>query len=147
MIPPPAAHAAAQIKQRLAFFGKLIGVDFSSFDLDKPICDIEIATNGHQLNLEQFKRIAGTRTLRETMADYNATSLSVELVGTPDTVAAKMGEVMQEVGGDGYLFSLSSVSRRTLAEIEAGLVPALQARGLARKAYAHAMFRENLLQF
>jgi len=85
--------------------------------------------------------------LRETMADYNATSLSVELVGTPDTVAAKMGEVMEEVGGDGYLLSLSNVTRRALAEIEDGLVPALQARGLARKAYSFAQFRDNLLEF
>ena len=37
-----AARAAAQIAQRLAFFGKLINVDFSGFDLDKPIADIEI---------------------------------------------------------------------------------------------------------
>jgi FMN-dependent oxidoreductase (nitrilotriacetate monooxygenase family) len=142
-----AAQAAAQIKQRLAFFGKLISVDFSGFDLDKPICDIDITTNGHQLNLEQFKHIAGTRTLRETMADYNATGLSIELVGTPDSVAAKMGEAMEEVGGDGYLFSLNNVSRRILAEIEDGLVPALQRRGLTRKAYAHALFRDNLLEF
>jgi FMN-dependent oxidoreductase (nitrilotriacetate monooxygenase family) len=141
------AHAAAQIKQRLAFFGKLISVDFSGFDLDKPIYDIDITTNGHQLNLEQFKRIAGTRTLRETMADYNATSLSVELVGTPDSVAARMGEIMEEVGGDGYLFSLPNVSCRTLAEIEDGLVPALQERGLVRKAYAFEQFRDNLLEF
>jgi FMN-dependent oxidoreductase (nitrilotriacetate monooxygenase family) len=141
------AQAAAQIPQRLAFFGKLINVDFSGFDLDRPIADVELSTNGHQLNLEQFKRIAGTRTLRETMADYNATSLSVELVGTPDSVAARMGEVMEEVGGDGYLFSLANVSRRTLAEIEDGLVPALQDRGLMRKAYGFAQFRDNLLEF
>jgi FMN-dependent oxidoreductase (nitrilotriacetate monooxygenase family) len=142
-----AEHAGAQISQRLAFFGKLISVDFSGFDLDKPICDIDIATNGHQLNLEQFKRIAGSRTLREAMADYNATGLSIELVGTPDTVAARMGEAMEEVGGDGYLFSLPNVSRRTLAEIEDGLVPALQRRGLVRRAYSFAQFRDNLLEF
>ncbi len=142
-----AVQAAAQIAQRLAFFGKLINVDFSDFDLDKPISDIEITTNGHQLNLEQFKRIAGGRTLRETMADYNATSLSIELVGTPASVAARMGEVMDEVGGDGYLFSLPNVNRRTLAEIEDGLVPALQDRGLVRKAYSFAQFRDNLLEF
>ena len=142
-----AARAAAQIRQRLAFFGKLISVDFSGFDLDQPISDIEITTNGHQLNLEQFKRIAGNRTLRETMADYNATSLSIELVGTPDSVAARMGEAMEEIGGDGYLFSLQNVSRRTIAEIEDGLVPALQRRGLVRTRYAFPMFRDNLLEF
>jgi FMN-dependent oxidoreductase (nitrilotriacetate monooxygenase family) len=142
-----AARAAETVAERLAHFGKVTNIDFSVFDLDKPICDIELTTNGHQLNLDQFKRIAGTRTLRETMADYNATSLSVELVGTPDSVAARMGEVMEEVGGDGYLFSLQNVSRRTLAEIEDGLVPALQDRGLVRKAYAFEQFRDNLLEF
>jgi FMN-dependent oxidoreductase (nitrilotriacetate monooxygenase family) len=142
-----AARAAEQVAERLAHFGKVTNIDFSVFDLDKPICDVELTTNGHQLNLEQFKRIAGTRTLRETMADYNATSLSVELVGTPDSVAARMGEVMEEVGGDGYLFSLNNVSRRTLAEIEDGLVPALQDRGLMRKAYTFEQFRHNLLEF
>lgn len=81
------------------------------------------------------------------MAEYGATGLSIEFVGTPNSVAARMGEAMQEVGGDGYLFSLPNLSRRTLAEIEDGLVPALQRRGLARKAYSHAQFRDNLLEF
>jgi hypothetical protein len=54
---------------------------------------------------------------------------------------------MEEVGGDGYLFSLNNVSRRTLAEIEDGLVPALQDRGLMRKAYGFEQLRDNLLEF
>ncbi|MFN4088804.1 MAG: hypothetical protein ACK4QW_07135 [Alphaproteobacteria bacterium] len=68
-------------------------------------------------------------------------------MGTPDSVAARMGEVVQEVGGDGYLISLPNVSRRVVAEIVDGLVPALQARGLARKSYTYAQFRENLLEY
>ncbi|MEA2852692.1 MAG: hypothetical protein QOE02_2711, partial [Rhodospirillaceae bacterium] len=87
------------------------------------------------------------RSIRETMASFNAVDLSVELVGTPDAVAARMGEVMQEVGGDGFLFSMPNVNRRTLAEIEDGLIPALQDRGLMRKAYEHAQFRDNLLAY
>ncbi len=142
-----AARAAEQIEQRLAFFGKLTNIDFSVLDLDQPLSGVELSTNGHQLNLDQFLQMAGNRTLREVMADYGATGLSVELVGTPDTVAARMGEVMEEVGGDGYLFSLPDLSRRTLAEIEDGLVPALQRRGLSRKAYSHSQFRDNLLEF
>jgi len=73
--------------------------------------------------------------------------LSMELIGTPDSVAAQMAEAMEEVGGDGFLFSLPNVSRRVLAEIEDGLVPALQARGLTRAAYGHKQFRDNLLEF
>ena len=54
---------------------------------------------------------------------------------------------MQVVGGDGFLFSMPNVSRRALAEVEDGLVPALQKRGLARTAYGHQQFRDNLLEF
>jgi hypothetical protein len=44
--------------------------------------------------------------------------------------------------------STSPNSRRSSARsIADGLVPALQKRGLARRAYAHAQFRDNLLEF
>jgi FMN-dependent oxidoreductase (nitrilotriacetate monooxygenase family) len=140
-----AARAAEQLPQRLAHFGKTLNIDFSVFDPDQPLG--ALTTNGHQQSLDQFLKRAGNRTLREAMADYNATELSVELVGTPDTVAARMAEVMQEVGGDGFLFSMPNVSRRILAEVEDGLVPALQKRGVTRKAYSHEQFRENLLEY
>jgi hypothetical protein len=54
---------------------------------------------------------------------------------------------MEEVGGDGFLFSMPNVSRRTMAEITDGLIPALQQRGLTRRAYAHQHLRDNLLEF
>ena len=102
-------------RQRLAFFGKLTNIDFSVFDLDQPLSGVQLTTNGHQLNLDQFLQMAGNRPLREVMADYGATGLSVELVGTPDSVAARMGEVIEDVGGDGYLFSLQiSAGARSL---------------------------------
>jgi FMN-dependent oxidoreductase (nitrilotriacetate monooxygenase family) len=141
-----AARAAATIPERLAHLGKVTNIDFGRFDIDKPLPD-DVSTNGHQQTLEEFRRKAAGRSIRETMADHNATELSVELVGTPDAMAARMGEVMEEVGGDGFLFSMPNVSRRTLAEVEDGLVPALQARGLVRAAYTHAHFRDNLLEF
>ncbi len=140
------ARADETLVQRLAHFGKVTNIDFGRFDLDKPLPD-DVTTNGHQQNLDQFRRKAAGRSIREAMADYNATDLSVELCGTPDQVAARMGEVMEEVGGDGFLFSMPNVQRRTLAEIEDGLVPALQDRGLVRRAYAHAQFRDNLLEY
>jgi hypothetical protein len=62
-------------------------------------------------------------------------------------VAAQMDEVMQEVGGDGFLLVLGNVSRKSVAEITDGLVPALQRRGLTRRSYTHPQFRDNLLEF
>jgi FMN-dependent oxidoreductase (nitrilotriacetate monooxygenase family) len=138
-------RARQQIPQRLAHLGKVTNIDFGRFDLDQPLG--ELKTNGHQQTLDQFTSKAPGKTLRELMEDHNTTELSVELVGTPDSIAARMGEVMEEAGGDGFLFSLPNVSRRVLAEIEDGLVPALQARGLTRAAYSHKQFRDNLLEF
>ncbi len=139
------ARVAAQVERKLAFLGKITNIDFAQFDLDAPIGDL--TTNGHQQTLDDFKRKAGNRTLREAVAAYNSDGGSVQLVGSPDDVAAQMAEAMQQVGGDGFLFSLPDVSRRTIAEIEDGLVPALQKRGLVRKAYAHPQLRQNLMEF
>ena len=138
-------RARQQIPQRLAHLGKVTNIDFGKFDLNRPLG--ELTTNGHQETLEQFTGAAPGKTLRELMEHYNTTALSMELIGTPDSVAAQMAEAMEEVGGDGFLFSLPNVSRRVLAEIEDGLVPALQARGLTRAAYGHKQFRDNLLEF
>ena len=140
-----AAWAAERMEQRLAHFSKITNIDFGALDLDAPLG--ELTTNGHQASLAEFLRKAGKRTLRQTMSDYDSTVQSVELVGTPDQVAGQMGEVMQDVGGDGFLFSMPNVSRRTIAEVTDGLVPALQRRGLVRSRYAYPQFRDNLLEF
>ncbi|NKC29854.1 NtaA/DmoA family FMN-dependent monooxygenase [Falsiroseomonas selenitidurans] len=141
------ARAEAQVPQFLAHFGKITNIDFGRYDLDTPVDQLDLRTNGHQQSLDDFKRVAGKRSLRDAMMAYRGNPGSVELTGTPDAVAAQMAEAMQEAGGDGFLLSLGDVSRRSVAEIADGLVPALQARGLARRAYAHAQFRDNLLAF
>ena len=81
------------------------------------------------------------------MIDHVSVGYCVDIVGTPDSVASQMDEVMQEVGGDGFLLVLSDVSRRSVATIMDGLVPVLQRRGLTRRAYAHEQLRDNLLEF
>ncbi|WP_421988774.1 NtaA/DmoA family FMN-dependent monooxygenase [Roseococcus sp.] len=142
-----AARAEAQLPILLAFFGKITNIDFANYDLDAPVDTLNLQTNGHQATLDDFKRTVGSKSLRQAMLSYRGTSGSVPLVGTPDSVAAQMGEAMEEIGGDGFLISTNDVSRRAVAEIADGLVPALQARGLARKAYGHAQFRDNLREF
>jgi FMN-dependent oxidoreductase (nitrilotriacetate monooxygenase family) len=137
--------AAENIDERLAQLGWVTNIDFSGHDLDAPVG--ELSTNGHQSTLAGFLRKAGKNTLREAIIAYSGSGGSVDLVGTPETVAAQMDEVMQEIGGDGYLIALPNVSRRSVAEITDGLVPALQQRGLVRTSYEHTQFRDNLLAF
>jgi len=141
------ARAEAQVPLLLAHFGKITNIDFGLMDLDTPVDTLELHTNGHQQSLDEFTRFAGKRSLREAMLSYRGNPGSVELTGTPDAVASQMAEAMQEAGGDGFLLSLGDVSRRSVAEIADGLVPALQARGLVRRAYAYEHFRDNLMEF
>jgi alkanesulfonate monooxygenase SsuD/methylene tetrahydromethanopterin reductase-like flavin-dependent oxidoreductase (luciferase family) len=70
----------------------------------------------------------------------------MDFIGSCETVAAQMGEAMEEAGGDGFLI-FGQMTRRSIAEITDGLVPALRRRGLVRSSYAHKTFRENLLDF
>lgn len=125
----------------LAQMGSLTDIDFSTFDLDAPIG--ELSTNGQQGTLKRF--LAQGRTLREIAANYRY-GLEDAVVGTADHVAGVMAEVMEEVGGDGFMFS-GLVTRRFVAEIADGVVPALQRRGLVRTAYEHEHFRDNLLAY
>jgi FMN-dependent oxidoreductase (nitrilotriacetate monooxygenase family) len=138
-------QAAKNLDVALARLGWITNIDFSKQDLDAPVG--ELSTNGHQESLAQFLKGAGKRTWREAMTDYSSSGLAVDLVGTPDRVAAEMGDIIEEVGGDGFLFSMPDVSRRTMAEITDGLIPALQRRGLTRRAYAHQHLRDNFLEF
>ncbi len=140
-----AISAAQNIEQRMAQIGWTTNIDFSTHDLDAPIQ--ELTTNGHQSSLQNFIRAAGGRTLREAVIAHSSAGGSYDFIGTPETVAAQMDEVMQEVGGDGFLFALPNVSRKSVAEITDGLIPALQQRGLVRRSYTHAQFRDNLLEF
>ncbi len=135
-----------QLNQRLAFMGNVFNIDFSAVPHDVPIRDLNLTTNGHQAALESIVTQSGHQTLRQWMSD-NAGGYYYDMIGTPERVAGVMTEMMQQSGGDGFLFFLNDVSRRTVAEITDGLVPALQERGVVREAYGHKHFRDNLLDY
>jgi FMN-dependent oxidoreductase (nitrilotriacetate monooxygenase family) len=137
------------IKDILIQTSAITEIDFSKFNLDEAL-PRNLKTNGEQGSLDKFQQWGSGKTLRELASDSAGGLVSsVELIGTPDQVAQRMGEVMEEVGGDGFLITtpLLRVSRRYIVEITDGLVPALQRRGLTRKVYGHKLLRDNLLEF
>jgi FMN-dependent oxidoreductase (nitrilotriacetate monooxygenase family) len=119
--------------------------DFAKVDIDKPFPDDLPEGIGEISSLQTFVDHAKGKTIREAAATFRMHS-GLEFCGSPDTVAALMGEAMDEVGGDGFLLS-PTVDRRTIAEIADGLAPALRTRGLLRTGYSYPTFRENLLEF
>ncbi|UCM90245.1 NtaA/DmoA family FMN-dependent monooxygenase [Streptomyces marincola] len=138
------------IQDILAQVSALTEIDFAQFDLDKPLPH-RLTTNGEQGTLDKLQQWGSGKTLRELVIDgAGGLVSSIDLVGTPDQVAERMGEVMEEVGGDGFMLTtpLLRLNRRYIAEITDGLVPALQRRGLTRRAYTPGnTLRQNLAEF
>jgi FMN-dependent oxidoreductase (nitrilotriacetate monooxygenase family) len=128
------------LESHLASLSRTSGIDFSKFDLDEPLP--ELKSNGHQTLVAQYTG----RTLREISGSAKMLS-DVNLVGTASDVAARLSEIVDEVGGDGFLLMDPDLTRRYIAEITDGLVPALQRLGVVRTHYEHERFRDNLMAF
>ena len=137
---------AQRVEITLAGMSKGTNIDFSQFPLDEPLGDRELRTNGHQASLEAFIARSQGKTLRES-AMLRPIYGCLPFIGTPDSIAAQMDEAMQEIGGDGFLLHSDILTRRVIAEITDGLVPALQRRGLTRTQYEHTTLTENLLAY
>jgi FMN-dependent oxidoreductase (nitrilotriacetate monooxygenase family) len=134
------------LEKTLAMMSYFSGTDFSKFNLDEPMPDLTGKVNGHQSSMERFaKDGAKQKTLRELALGQDVVG-SIPLVGSPATVAQKMGEAMDYVGGDGFMFACP-LDRRVVATITDGLIPELQARGLTRTHYEHEHFKDNLMAF
>ncbi len=138
-------NAPGFIEAALAAVGTVTDIDFSQFDLDKPLPPL--TTNGEQGSLDKFAQWGSGKTLRQLAQErFDA---GIELIGSPDTVAERMGAAMEAIGGDGFLIStpFQRISRRFVTEVCEGLVPALQRRGLARTAYTRTLLRDTLREF
>lgn len=137
--------AAAELT--LAKVSKIVDIDFSRFPLDEPLNPEGLTTEGTRSVLSDFIARNAGRTLRQAGAialAYNPDNTS--LTGTAADVAAEMVEIMQHVGGDGFLVT-GQTTRHFLAEVVDGLVPALQDIGVVRSSYRPGMLRDNLSEF
>jgi FMN-dependent oxidoreductase (nitrilotriacetate monooxygenase family) len=132
-----------KVTEGLVGMSTITDIDFSRFDLDQPL-PRDLTTNGHQSSLESFYTFGGT--LREIAVTSVNRRIDDSLVGTPATVAEAMGEIMAEVGGDGFFLS-GALTREYILQITDGLVPELRRRRLTRAKYSYATLRENLLEF
>lgn len=115
------------IERALASVATVTDIDFSKYNLDEPLP--RLTTNGEQGSLDKFAQWGSGKTLRQlAMERFSTASAELEFVGSPDTVADRMGRVAEAVGGDGFLIStpFQRTNRRFITEVTEGLVPALQ---------------------
>ncbi|MBH0237980.1 NtaA/DmoA family FMN-dependent monooxygenase [Methylobrevis albus] len=135
------------IPKVLASISSITDIDFGQFDLDAELP--HLTTNGEQGSLDAFAQWGSGKTLRQICMEQVSRGID-GLVGTPDQVADRMAEVMEAVGGDGFLITrpfTTTISRKYILEICEGLVPALQRRGLTRTEYTKTTLRETLREF
>ena len=134
------------VEYMLAEISSITEIDFAQFDLDEPLP--ELWTNGERGALASFVAGGKDKTLRELVTGSGMSS-NIPFVGTPAEVAEEMGDVMAQVGGDGFLITspVMRLNRRYVTEITDGLVPELQRRGLARSEYTTTMLRDHLREF
>jgi FMN-dependent oxidoreductase (nitrilotriacetate monooxygenase family) len=136
------AALEGQMEAKMAQMSYLSMIDFSKFDLDAPLP--KLTTNASRASFEAHISGEGPRTLRQILLEPGGGGL--DFCGTGDSIAAEMGEVMAEIGGDGILIQ-DPLTRKTVVDITDGLVPSLKRRGLTRPGYDHKHFRDNLLAF
>ena len=132
--------AGRHIDLQLSSMSRLTNIDFAQFDPDEPLP--ALTTNGHQSSLAKWVG----KTPRE-VALAQSHKAGIDFTGTSDHVAGLMQDIMEEVGGDGFLIFNGAFDRRYVMEVCDGLVPELQRRGLTRTGYPHRCFKDNLMEF
>ena len=143
------ASSDANIEERLWHTSYAAGgrIDFKQFPLDIPVKDIDFSKqNGEFTTIQRIFGDFGDRTLREAMSLKGLLNGELNFIGSPDTVAAKMDEAMQEIGGDGFMVFLPT-TRVTIAKITDGLSAALRRRGVIRDGFSETTLRGHLQEF
>jgi alkanesulfonate monooxygenase SsuD/methylene tetrahydromethanopterin reductase-like flavin-dependent oxidoreductase (luciferase family) len=102
---------ARHLDMQLSLMSRLTNIDFAQFDLDEPLPE-SLTTNGHQSSLAKWIG----KTPRQ-VARSQATKAGIDFTGTADHVAGMMQDIMEEVGGDGFLISNGTFDRRYVIEV------------------------------
>lgn len=138
----------AQLVPVLGKHSAHIGVNLLSFDLHQPF-PADVVANGTTSMLEMLKE-KGRKgiTLREAIIDFNWGDDEIGAVGTAASVARNLVDVMEEVGGDGYIIMATHDANAAYTDgILDGLVPELNRLGAMRTSYVDGTLRDNLFAF
>ena len=129
----------------LALFSAWTGVDWAQYDLDEPLKYIE--TNAIRSALSGLAGIDAERqwTLRE-VADYiGVGGLHPTLVGSPQTIADALEDIIDETGIDGFNLAYA-ISPGTFEDFITFVVPELERRGRIKPRDAEPVTLRERLQ-
>jgi len=121
-----------------------LGHDASGFDLDGPLPEIpesNASKSGRQRIVDLARR--ENMTVRQLAQHVGGAFGSLEMIGTPATIADQMEEWLASEGSDGFNVMFPYLPQG-LDDFVDRVVPELQRRGLFRREYEGATLRENL---
>jgi len=121
-----------------------LGHDVSSFDLDGPLPEIpesNASKSGQQKLIEMARR--EKMTVRELAQYVGGAFGTLEMIGTPETIADQMEEWLETEACDGFNVMFPYLPAG-LDDVVDRVVPELQRRGLFRRDYEGKTLRENL---
>jgi FMN-dependent oxidoreductase (nitrilotriacetate monooxygenase family) len=128
----------------IATLSTQLGHDVSKFDLDAPLPDIP-ETNASKSGRQKLVDMARNEnlTVRELAQRVGGSFGSLEMIGTPATIADAMEEWLAHEASDGFnvLFPWLPGGLNEFCE---RVIPELQRRGLFRREYEGATLRDNL---
>ena len=122
-----------------------LGVDFSVYELDRPL--EEMATDTSQGMMQAMTAMVGggrRMTLREVAMHWASSVGMKNVVGTPEQAADELELLWRETGCFGFNIS-PTVNNGSVIDFVDQVVPILQRKGVFRKAYAATTLRGNLL--
>lgn len=134
------------IEGALARLSGSLGVDFSQFDLDRPL--EEMQTEASQGLMQAMTAMVGGEarmTLRELAVRWGMAVGIMPVIGTPEQVAERMEAIWRETGCTGFNIT-PTVNNRSTEDFVRHVVPLLQKRGVMRREYRHSTLRANLLE-
>lgn len=126
----------------LALLSGWAGIDFSQYELDKPLEYVE--TNAVRTLMQAFIRPDSQHrwTLRELVKLVGLSGGGPLLMGTPEQLADTLQEWVR-VGVDGFNLAYM-VTPGSFVDFIEGVVPVLQKRGLMQTEYQEGTLREKL---
>jgi FMN-dependent oxidoreductase (nitrilotriacetate monooxygenase family) len=135
----------ADIEEGLAILSNYLGIDLSTFELDKPL-PRDLKVNGIIGSMQRYLAMPAGSTLRD-WAKEEAMHETFPICGTPEQCADMMEQAIIDTGCDGFHVRAGVSNYPYLLEFTTKLIPVLQRRGLTRTEYAGSTLKENLFAF
>ena len=128
----------------IATLSARLGIDVAQFDLDAPLPDLpesNASKSGQALLVDLARR--ENMTVRQLAQYVGGAFGSLEMIGTPQTIADQMEEWLETEASDGFNILFPTLPQG-LDEFVDKVVPELQRRSLFRRDYEGITLRDHL---